>query len=910
MSEPTRQAPSDLPVTHTDTGEIADLAPTNANPHGSVKGLKPSTLQALPWLGGVTVLRSHAQGGLGEVLLARDEQLHREVAFKRIRVERANDAEARRRFELEAEITAKLEHPGIVPIYGMVHGEDGQPCYVMRFIHGESLKDAIQNYHRSRLPFGALPFRALLQKFITVCETVAFAHSKGIIHRDLKPANVMLGKYGETLVVDWGLAKPFGRTEVEKSTGEASLTVPPTEPGEGTQMGHTIGTAAYMPPEQATGRWNIVGPASDVYCLGAILYEMLTCQRPVQGQDSYEVLAKVQRGDFPWPRHWRSDVPKPLEAACLKAMALKPEDRYQTCKELAADVEHWLADEPVSAYGEPWPNRTRRWLRRHRSLVASVVAALVVALAALTAVTLLTTRHATELTAKNAELIQAKQVADERFEIAKEAVDKYLTSITYDEDLNKADFHKLRKKLLATAVPFYQKLAAAKKGAAQQEMERGLAHARLAFVHNEMGERGEAQSDFNRMRTVFSNLATHFPSVPEYRHQLAISHIGLGNLLRELGQFLEADEALRAALAIRSQLASDFANVPKYRQELARCHASLASLRRDLHEWAKAAVSMHNAVEIAAQLAAESPKDSGYRADLASYYGILGVIAKDQGSWSEAEQALRSALEIAEGLVADFPNVSDYRSQLARAHNDLGTVLMHVGRRSDAEQQFRRALDIQIPLAVEFPSVPLRRLELSGTYVNLGNLFVDDQQAADSLDWYTKAVDLLAPLVASDPRLVAERLFLRNAHRGRAVALDLLARPAEAVKDWDEAIDLDTGPARLGLRMSRALSLARGGAHAKAIAEANALAQSRDADGATLYHLACICACSSAAAKDDAKLKDQYAARAVELLRQAVARGYKDIEHLKKDDGLRALREREDFKKLLESPERKDKPNP
>lgn len=909
MSEPTRPAPSDLPATHTDTGEIADLAPTNPNPHASVTGLNLSTLRALPWLGCVTVLRSHARGGLGEVLLARDEQLRREVAFKRIRVERASDAEARRRFELEAEITAKLEHPGIVPIYGMVHGEHGQPCYVMRFIRGESLKDAIQNFHRSQLPFGALPFRALLQKFITVCETVAFAHSKGIIHRDLKPANVMLGKYGETLVVDWGLAKPFGRSEVEKSTGEASLTVPPSEPGEGTEMGHTVGTPAYMSPEQATGRWNIVGPATDVYSLGAILYEMLTCQRPVQGQDSYEVLAKVQRGDFPWPRHWRSDVPKPLEAVCLKAMALKPEDRYPTCKELAADVEHWLADEPVNAYGEPWPNRTGRWLRRHRTLVASVVAALVVALAALAVVTLLTTRHATELTAKNAELIQAKQATDEEFAIAKEAVDKYLTSITYDEDLNKADFHKLRKRLLATAVPFYQKLAAAKKGAAQQEMERGLAHARLAFVHNAMGERGEAQSDFNRMRAIFLDLATDFPSEPEFRHQLATSHVGLGNLLRELGQFSEADEALRTALAIRRQLASDFANIPKYRQELARCHASLASLRRELHESAKAEVSMQDALEIAAPLAAEFPKDSGYRAELGSYYGMLGVIAKDQGSWSEAEEAFRKALAIAEGLAADFPNVPDYRIQMARVHNDLGTVLMHVGRRSDAEQQYRHALDIQIPLAAEFPSVPARRLELSATYVNLGNLLVD-QQAADSLGWYTKAIDLLAPLVAGDPRLVAERLFLRNAHRGRAVALDLLARPAEAVKDWDEAINLDAGPARPGLRMSRALSLARAGDHAKAFAEATALAQSRDADGATLYQLACICACSSAAAKDDATLRGQYANRAAELLREAIAKGYKDIEHLRKDDDLKALRERDDYKKLLDALEKKEQPNP
>src|SRR5262249_52993379 len=149
-----------------------------------------SSAAALPWLGSVTALRSWKQGGLGEVLVGRDEQFHREVAFKRIRADRSADSDARRRFELEAEITAKLEHPGIVPIYGMVQGEGGQPCYVMRFIHGETLKVAIHRWHSGLSepctsvsgplsqgrgstkpqPFAGLAFRALLQKFITICE--------------------------------------------------------------------------------------------------------------------------------------------------------------------------------------------------------------------------------------------------------------------------------------------------------------------------------------------------------------------------------------------------------------------------------------------------------------------------------------------------------------------------------------------------------------------------------------------------------------------------------------------------------------------------------------------------------------------------------------------------------------------
>src|SRR5262245_45945862 len=194
-------------------------------------------------------VRFHARGGLGEVFLARDDELNRDVAFKRIRSELGDDPELRRRFVREAEVTSQLQHPGVVPVYGLSRDEEGRPCYAMRFIEGESLRDSIQAYHRVPTP---LAFRQLLQRFITVCQTIAYAHSKGVIHRDLKPANVMVGRYGETLVVDWGLAKP--------STTEPAVPVPQAGV-DSTQMGQALGTPAYMAPEQAAGSWDEVGPA-------------------------------------------------------------------------------------------------------------------------------------------------------------------------------------------------------------------------------------------------------------------------------------------------------------------------------------------------------------------------------------------------------------------------------------------------------------------------------------------------------------------------------------------------------------------------------------------------------------------------------------------------------------------------
>jgi serine/threonine-protein kinase len=330
-------------------------------------------------------LRFHARGGLGEVYVGLDQELNREVALKRIQRPIAIHPEAHRRFLREAEVTGRLEHPGVVPVYGLVQDDDGMPCYAMRFIRGESLEDAIHHFHeadRDRRDPGqrSLAFRELLTRFIAVCKTIAYAHSRGILHRDLKPANVMLGPYGETLVVDWGLARPFTHAADTGGSGEQMLTPALEEGTEATHLGQTLGTPAYMSPEQAAGRWDVIGPASDLYSLGATLYTLLTNRAPFSATNPEDIVRKVQQGEFPSPREIKPTVPAALQAVCLKAMARKPEDRYATALELADEVEHWLADEPVRAYREPLRVRTRRWLRRHKPLAAATATLLLTVL--------------------------------------------------------------------------------------------------------------------------------------------------------------------------------------------------------------------------------------------------------------------------------------------------------------------------------------------------------------------------------------------------------------------------------------------------------------------------------------------------------------------------------------------------
>jgi serine/threonine protein kinase len=287
---------------------------------------------------------------LGEVHVAEDTEIGREVALKRIRMDRRHDTEARRRFLREAAITGRLEHPGIVPVYGLTQGTDGQPCYAMRFIRGVTFLDAIRRYHEAdpsaKHDTGErrIAFRHLLSQFVSACQTMAYAHSHGIIHRDLKPSNIMLGKYGETLVVDWGLARPIASTEPHDAD-EASVVAMTPDDDSDTKTGTALGTPAYMSPEQARGDWANVGPASDVYSLGATLYVVLTGKAPFHDAKSRH----TEMAPTP-PSRLNPKVPRALEAVCLKAMAPYPQGRYQSATALAEDVEAWLADEPVTAH--------------------------------------------------------------------------------------------------------------------------------------------------------------------------------------------------------------------------------------------------------------------------------------------------------------------------------------------------------------------------------------------------------------------------------------------------------------------------------------------------------------------------------------------------------------------------------
>jgi serine/threonine protein kinase len=491
-------------------------------------------------------LRFHAEGGLGEVWVARDAELKREVALKRIRQDRdGSNPETLRRFLLEAEIAGRMEHPGVVPVHGLSHDAEGTPCYAMRFIQGETLGDAIKAYHDAAPGrdegLRRIAFRDLLGRFVAVCKTVAYAHSRGIIHRDIKPGNIMLGKYGETLVVDWGLAKSVERGEQERATGEDTLQPEVQSEGD-TIVGVPLGSPAYMSPEQADGRWQEVGPACDIYCLGGTLYTILTGKPPREGRTNAELLCLARDGAIPSPRQLRRDVPRPLEVVCLKAMAPRPQDRYASALELADEVERWLADEPVRAYREPLSARTRRWVRQHRAaFTAAMTGVAALALALGIASVFLASAYDRERTFKQ----QAEDALERERVALGEVRDREAQAKLALENERRAKDDAKR----------FGQEALAKQAQAKQVSDALIS---LFQVSDPIGLNGyplhfawEKGMDLTARELLDrAAMATERIKDPLLR---ASQMDALGNVYRSLGQYGRAEELLRAAYTIRSK---------------------------------------------------------------------------------------------------------------------------------------------------------------------------------------------------------------------------------------------------------------------------------------------------------------------------------------------------------------------
>jgi serine/threonine-protein kinase len=713
------------------------------------------------------ILRPHAKGGLGEVFVAEDAELGRNVALKEIQNRFADDTVSRERFVREAEITGGLEHPGIVPVYGLGTYADGRPFYAMRFIKGDNLKQAIRRFHGEpgtppSRQFDSIEFRQLLQRFIDVCNAVAYAHSRGVLHRDLKPGNIMLGKFGETLVVDWGLAKPTVRSGSTTDRDDEPTLLPRSsgDSSSATVAGQALGTPAYMSPEQAAGRWKDLGSASDIYSLGATLYELLTGRPPFTEID----FDSIQKGNFPKPYYVNPAVPPALAAVCLKAMALEPANRYGSAIEVAREIERWLADEPVTAWREPVGVRMRRWVRKHSRLMTSATAAILVAAAGFGLLALERERARVAMANKEAETARERDIAREQKRRTRAALDTMVSEDMVDRLGSQKQLTKGQREFLQKALNYYREFAA--EAATDEEGLRlgATAHSSVGYLLLALGQRAEALSAYQQALPIYESLATRFPGTPAYRSGIARTHVNVGLQLRDLGRTAEAEAEYRGGIAAFERLVGEYPPVPDYRSSLATVHNNLGYMLGDLGRGTEAESECRAAITLQEKLADEFPADSAYRSGLAGSHHNLGMLFSNTGRMPAAEAEYRAAMAIDEKLVADFPTVPEHRKSLAASHNNLGLLLANLGRREAAEAEYRAALAIKEKLAAEFPAVPDYRKELAGTHQNLGIFFDGLGQRTPAAAEFRLAIAILETLAANYPDIPAYRRDLAKCH--------------------------------------------------------------------------------------------------------------------------------------------------
>jgi serine/threonine protein kinase/tetratricopeptide (TPR) repeat protein len=876
------------------------------------------------------ILRLHAVGGLGEVYVARDVEVHREVALKQIKPELAADVQGRARFLLEAEITGRLEHPGIVPVYGLGTHGDGRPFYVMRFIRGESFKEAIDTFHQAvnarspsplvgdggtvppplwrRIKVGGallkgggragqgrrarpaltfsrdLELRNLLRRFLDVCNAVAYAHSRGVLHRDLKPGNIMLGEYGETLVVDWGLAKPVGHHLEPAAPAGMEQTLRP-ESGSDVQptiLGSRVGTPAYMPPEQAAGRLDELGPPSDVYSLGATLYVLLTGRAPFTERDLPTVLCQVEQGEFPRPRQIDARIDPALEAVCLKAMARRPGDRYASPRALAEEIEHWLADEPVSAYPEPWSVRVGRWARRHRLQVATALGILATATAGLAA----------GLVAVNAEKNHTEQAR--RAEFQQRALAQAREKEAHDKEAEaRAVLSFVQDKILAAARPEGQEGGLGRAVTLRAALEAALPRVESSFRGRPLveaavrmtlgnsffylGDFGTAEQQFQIARARFTTrLGADHPDTLRSMNNLA-------NTYTILGRHAEALKLREETLSLRkAKLGPDHPDTLRSMDNLAVSydalgrHAEALKLREETLALMKA------------KLGADHPDTLESMNNLADSYLALGRHAEALKLHEETLAPMKTKLG------ADHPDTLRSMNNIANSYAALGQAV-------EAMKLREETLALQkAKLGAGHPDTLISMNNLAASYADLG-------RHAEALKLHEETLALRkANLGAHHPDTL---LSMNNL----AECLVALHRPSEAVAIIDDClrrtetqvVDPRLVPSLFDARL-RAFAQQKDADRCRQTAQLWEKLNRNDAN--SLYNAACFRAVAAgllqaaARAPDAGRQAEAEANQAMSWLAKAVAAGYhtpQNLAHMSQDPDLDALRARPDFVGLL-----------
>jgi serine/threonine-protein kinase len=676
----------------------------------------------------------------------------------------------------------------------------------MRFIRGDSLKQAIARFHQpdtasARPTAGGalrsengdsrdLAFRKLLRRFVDVCNAIDYAHSRGVLHRDIKPGNIIVGRYGETLVVDWGLAKATGRSD----PGSPERTIIPisTSGGAETLPGSAVGTPAYMSPEQAAGRLEQLGPASDVYGLGATLYALLTGRAPFEGNVAH-VLQGVQTGDYRPPRQLNPDISPALETVCLKAMALMPADRYASARALADDIERWLADEPVTARPEPWAEKARRWARKHRTLVTSAAAGVVIAALGLGAISAVQTKARNDLAAKNQALDLQRERAEDREQLAIKAMARFRDAVAQNPALkNTPALEELRRTLLKEPQAFFRALRdrlQADRDTRPESLARlAMASFDLGWLTDEIGNQHDALVAYQESLAIRQQLAAANPTSLPFQRDLAQSHNNVGALLLKTGNPAEALQAVEAARKIWEILAEADPNATELQSELANNLINTGTLLSETGKPAEALKAAEAARSIHQRLADANPSVVKFQTDLALSFNGIGNMLRELKKPAEALEANTAAISIQQKLHDASPGEPGASLHLAHSQSNIALLLSELGKPAEAMKAYEYAVAIQRRLLDENPTLNEVQIGLAKDDMNLANLRVNLGKPAEALEDLEAAAKILQRLAESQPSSAQYRRDLALCHSNIGFLLRTTRRPTEAMEAYRSAV--------------------------------------------------------------------------------------------------------------------------
>jgi serine/threonine protein kinase/tetratricopeptide (TPR) repeat protein len=758
-------------------------------------------------IGDYRIVREIGRGGMGIVYEAHQKSLNRRVALKILPFAAVLDQRQIARFRNEAQAAAQLHHPHIVPVFA-VGQEQGIYYYAMQYIDGQSLEQAIAELRRTAEERGGQStkeagaangstttehletasarssprsigqgdiFRTVARLGKESAEALEHAHEHGILHRDIKPSNLLLDERGKLWVTDFGLARMQADSGV-------------------TMTGDVVGTLRYMSPEQASGRSALVDARTDVYSLGATLYELLTQRQAHPGDDRQSLLRQIVEVEPIRPRRINPAVPIDLETIVLGAMAKSRDDRYVSAQALADDLDRFLNGKPTLARRPTLVDHTAKWARRHRSIVAVAAAALVLLTVVSAVGMVLLAREQARTTAALAEVKESAQqkqnslaLAERHFRQARGAVDQLGTRLA-DRLQEIPGSESLRRDLLVDTLGYYRQFAADAGNDATLRGDLALAHFKSGAITAKLGAANEALAEYEAARELLADLAAAEPNNAEPRVQLAVTHNNVGLLLAARGDLEQARHQYNRAIEIQQRLVDENASTPAFAASLAESQANLGMLLEQSGDTTGAERSLRAAVDVLRPLAGSRDGEPKYTRNLAIACNNLSYVLR-RHDVAAAETASREAIELLEQLTQKSPGEMEYLDDLALCYNNLAALEGQKERNGPAIDWHQRAIAIQEQMIRKAPAVVRYRSDLAVSLNNLGVAYCRAAQTAEADSAFGRARGLLGTLSVDYPDAIAFRSSLAALLNNQALALAGAGRNEEALQIYPMAIE-------------------------------------------------------------------------------------------------------------------------